>query len=104
MLNQQTVEKLIASGEMTEGIWDKLSPQIKDRTKNRSELDPELHSFFYKKKKVRITWNDGSTSYGFINRTRGWEPLYILTKTKNSYNAIEVIGRNSFTNVELFGG
>ncbi len=93
--------KTIAEGNMTQEVWDDLLPQVKDRVVDRSNLDPSLHEWYYRGVRVQLTWLDGSTSEGYLSRTTGWKPVYILLKKRSSINSGSIIFSGNYAKIEV---
>lgn len=88
---------------MDQQTWDHLSDPERSKLRDTSDLAPSLHRFFMNGIRVEITWrhggnffgygrySDGKKGRGYIGRSTGWKPVYLLLPRSDSTGGMAIM-------------
>lgn len=62
------------------------------RTVDRSELAPAFAPFHGTGRRIRVRMADGEVLAGYVGRTSGWKPAYLLLARRDSTGSIVLLG------------
>ena len=73
---------MVRNGTMTQDVWDRLGPVVRESIRDNSELTPELigkEGF-----RVEATTADGERRRFIVGKSTGWRPIHLEIKTRRS--------------------
>ena len=87
---------------MTWEKWQAMTPAEKDRNRDSSNLDPRFERFYRSGERIELTthYENGETwtRRGYVSRTTGWRPSYILMNNSRSMGSSDLLSaRDKYT-------
>ena len=74
--------------KMTQGRWDRMTPEQKNVVRDLGLLVPELIGL--EGWRIEARYPDGATERFYVGRSTGWMPCHIAVKTRRSCDGFQV--------------
>ncbi len=85
---EQPCRRTLHKGCDTCGSHENISKEVKCtgtlRIIDTSELDSRLTPFYKSGERIEIEYKDGAKERFYVGRSRGWKPVYLEIKKRNS--------------------